>query len=116
MHSQVLHAGPLALDLNNPGRYLHWSFIEISVANLIVIVVMMIIFGLALLIRFPHSGSALPAEAETEDPTVTAAAALPGDADMWTAKARTKVAGLLPPKKLLQGAPDTVQDTSCVCW
>src|SRR6266849_2251786 len=101
MHSQVLHAGPLALDLNNPGRYLHWSFIEISVANLIVIVVMMIIFGLALLIRFPHSGSALPAEAETEDPTVTAAAALPGDADMWTAKARTKAAKLLPPKKLL---------------
>src|SRR5713226_848480 len=84
MHSQLLHAGSLALDLNNPGRYLHWSFIEISVANLIVIVVMMIIFGLALLIRFPHSASALP-----------------GDADMWTAKARTKVAGLLPPKKLL---------------
>jgi hypothetical protein len=101
MHSQPLHAGPLALDLNNPGRYLHWSFIEISVANLIVIVVMMIIFGLALLIRFPHSASALPAEPETEDPTVAAAAASPGDADMWTAKARTKVAGLLPPKKLL---------------
>jgi len=101
MHSQLLHAGPLALDLNNPGRYLHWSFIEISVANLIVIVVMMIIFGLALLIRFPHSASALPAEPETEDPTVAAAAASPGDADMWTAKARTKVAGLLPPKKLL---------------
>ncbi len=101
MHSQLLHAGSLAIDLNGPGRYLHWSFIEISVANLIVIVVMMIIFGLALLIRFPHSGSALPAEAETEDPTVTAAAALPGDADMWTAKARTKAAKLLPPKKLL---------------
>src|ERR1039457_2939358 len=101
MHSRSLHADPLAIDLNHPGTYLHWSFIEISVANLIVIVVMMIIFGLALLIRFPHSASALPAEADTEDPTVAAAAASPGDADMWTAKARTKIAMLLPPKKLL---------------
>src|SRR5450755_3511591 len=101
MNSRSLHADPLAIDLNHPGTYLHWSFIEISVANLIVIVVMMIIFGLALLIRFPHSASALPAEADAEDPTVTAAAASPGDADMWTAKARTKVAALLPPKKLL---------------
>jgi hypothetical protein len=104
MHSRLLH-GPLAIDLNNPGHYLHWSFIEISVANLIVIVVMMIIFGLALLIRFPHSGSALPAEPETgaeaEDPALVAAAASPGDADMWTAKARTTAARLLPPKKLL---------------
>src|SRR5450759_5134223 len=101
MNSRSPHADPLAIDLNHPGTYLHWSFIEISVANLIVIVVMMIIFGLALLIRFPHSASALPAEADAEDPTVTAAAASPGDADMWTAKARTKVAALLPPKKLL---------------
>jgi hypothetical protein len=101
MHSRSLHADPLAIDLNHPGTYLHWSFIEISVANLVVIVVMMIIFGLALLIRFPHSASALPAEADTEDPTAAAAAASPGDADMWTAKARTKIAMLLPPKKLL---------------
>src|SRR6266581_4746081 len=94
--------GPLAINLNQPGTYLHWSFIDISVANLIVIAVMIIIFGLALLIRFPHS-AALPAEADTEidDAAVAAAAALPGDADMWTAKARTKAAKLLPPNKLL---------------
>src|SRR6266702_1486810 len=102
MHSPSLHPGPLAIDLNGPGSYLHWSFIDISVANLIVIAVMVIIFGLALLIRFPHS-AALPAEADTEidDAAVAAAAALPGDADMWTAKARTKAASLLPPRKLL---------------
>jgi hypothetical protein len=96
------HLGPLAIDLNQPGTFLHWSFIDISVANLIVIVTMMIIFGLALLIRFPHS-AALPAEADTgaEDPAVTAAAPAPGDAGMWTAKARTTAARLLPPKKLL---------------
>jgi hypothetical protein len=96
------HPGPLAIDLNQPGTYLHWSFIDISVANLIVIAVMIVIFGLALLIRFPHS-EALPAEAETEtgDLAVAAAAASPGDAGMWTARARTTAARLLPPKKLL---------------
>ena len=94
--------GPLAINLNQPGTYLHWSFIDISVANLIVIAVMIIIFGLALLIRFPHS-AALPAEADTgtEDPAAIAAAASPGDAGMWTARARTTAARLLPPKKLL---------------
>jgi hypothetical protein len=92
----------LAINLNNPGTFLHWSFIDISVANLIVIVTMMIIFGLALLIRFPHSGRVLPAEPDADDATVTAAAAAaPGDAGMWTAKARTKIASVLPPKKLL---------------
>src|SRR6266516_3939164 len=100
MHSPSLHPGPLAIDLNGPGSYLHWSFIDISVANLIVIAVMVIIFGLSLLIRFPHS-AALPAEADTEIDDAAAAAALPGDADMWTAKARTKAASLLPPRKLL---------------
>ena len=96
------HLGPLAIDLNQPGTYLHWSFIDISVANLIVIAVMIVIFGLALLIRFPHS-EALPADADTgtEDPAVSASAASPGDAGMWTARARTTAVRLLPPKKLL---------------
>jgi len=96
------HLGPLAINLNHPGHYLHWSFIDISVANLIVIAVMVIIFGLALLIGFPHS-AALPAEADAgaEDPAAITAAASPGDAGMWTARTRTMAARLLPPKKLL---------------
>ena len=105
MHSLPLHAGPLAIDLNSPGTFLHWSFIDISLANLIVIAVMVVIFGLALLIRFPHS-RALPADAEAAgadvpDPAVAAAAAAPGDESMWTAKVRTSAARVLPPKKLL---------------
>ncbi len=101
MHSQLLTAGPIAIDLNNPGRYLHWSFIDISVANLIVIAVMVVIFGLALLVRFPHSGDTLPAEPEQEDAAAAAAVASPGDARMWTARTRTWAARALPPRKLL---------------
>jgi hypothetical protein len=42
-----------AINLDHPGTYLSWSFIDISVANLIVIGVMAVIFGLALLVPFP---------------------------------------------------------------
>ena len=100
--SALHHAGPLAINLNSPGHFLQWSFIDISIANLTVIVVMVVIFGLALLIRFPHSaGSDLPPADQTEDQTIAAAAPEAGDAAMWTAKVRTKAAKLLPPKKLL---------------
>jgi hypothetical protein len=50
----VREAAAGGLDLNGPGTYLHWSFIEVSLANLIVIAVMVVLFGAALLIRFPH--------------------------------------------------------------
>jgi hypothetical protein len=43
-----------AIDLNQPGTYLHWSIFEISVANLVVIAVMVVIFGAALLLPFPR--------------------------------------------------------------
>ena len=63
---------------------------------------MVIIFGAALLIRFPHkAGSDLPAADSAEDPALASAAADPGYAGMWTAKVRTGAAKLLPPKKLL---------------
>jgi hypothetical protein len=94
--------GPIAIGLNGPGKFYTWSFIDISLANLIVIVVMVVIFGLALLIRFPHARSGvLPPDDHAEELTSQAAQPASGDADMWTAKARTKVAQMLPPKKLL---------------
>jgi hypothetical protein len=95
-------ARPLALDLNGPGTYLHWSFIDISVANLIVIAVMIVLFGAALLIRFPHkAGADLPPVEATDDLVAKAAAPLEGDERMWTARVRTGAARLLPPGKLL---------------
>ena len=49
----VLHPRELALGLNGPGHYLHWGVIQISLANLIVIGLMLAVFGLALVLPFP---------------------------------------------------------------
>jgi hypothetical protein len=91
------------LDLNGPGTYLHWSFIEISLANLIVIAVMVVLFGAALVIRFPHKpGTDLPPREITEtEPAAAIAAPAEGDERMWTARARVRAMRLLAPHKLL---------------
>ena len=44
------------VDLNHAGHYLHWGVIQISVANLTVIVVMVICFVVAILLPFPNNG------------------------------------------------------------
>src|SRR5271166_412767 len=94
-----------AIDLNQPGHFLSWSFIDISVANLIVIAVMVVIFGLALLVRFPQrhaaqadAGAGTLAGAAAEE---TAAEPPDPDADMWTSKVRRFALRVLPPGKLL---------------
>ncbi len=103
--------GPLlaaAVDLNGPGRYLHWSIFIVSEANLALVAVMVVIFGAALLLPFPrhqdHAGTA-------PDPQSTAsgqhlskadgASADAADAVMWTARVRRLGLRLLPPAKLL---------------
>jgi hypothetical protein len=100
----------LAINLNGPGTYLHWSVFEISVANLVVIAAMVVIFGAALLLPFPE-GRTYPAgdvtDPVTEEPVSgrPAAAAPAGrsgeDAAMWTARVRRAALRLLPPGKLL---------------
>jgi len=35
MYLGLAHSPGLAINLNSPGTYLHWSFIDISLANLI---------------------------------------------------------------------------------
>jgi hypothetical protein len=40
-------------DLNEPARYLHWHWFQMSVANVIVIVAMIVVFIAAILIPFP---------------------------------------------------------------
>ena len=45
------------LNLNHPGHYIHWGFIQMSYANLVVIVLMVIVFFAAILIPFKsHKG------------------------------------------------------------
>lgn len=41
------------VDLNAPGHYLHWGVVQLSVANLVVVVIMLVVFGLALVLPFP---------------------------------------------------------------
>jgi hypothetical protein len=41
------------VPMDPPGPYLHWGVIQISVANLIVIVLMLAVFALALFLPFP---------------------------------------------------------------
>jgi hypothetical protein len=102
----VLHALAAAgspVNLNSPGRYLSWSIFDVSVANLVVIGVMVVIFGLALLLPFPGKRSAA---AEPYDSTGISAEPAPAtdddpDADMWTNKIRRMAVRLLPPGKLL---------------
>jgi hypothetical protein len=49
------HSRPLAgvIPMDSPGTFLHWGVIQISVANLAVIVAMLAVFVLALFLPFP---------------------------------------------------------------
>jgi hypothetical protein len=40
-------------DLSHPARYLHWHFFQMSVANVVVILLMIAVFIAAILIPFP---------------------------------------------------------------
>jgi hypothetical protein len=100
----AVSSGPAGL--NQPGTYLHWSIFDISVANLIVIAVMVVLFGAALLLPFPRGERADPAGARPEpglpdEPAPEADRAVSGDERMWTARARRLALRLLPPGKLL---------------
>jgi hypothetical protein len=44
-------AGVLPMD--QPGYYLHWGVIQISVANVTVVLLMLLVFGIALVAPFP---------------------------------------------------------------
>ncbi len=52
---EVLTSSPgiLAVGLNGTGYYIHWGFIQMSLANLIVIVLMLTVFVAALVLPFP---------------------------------------------------------------
>ena len=41
------------IPMDPPGSYIHWGVVQISLANLIVIAVMLVVFVLALFLPFP---------------------------------------------------------------
>jgi hypothetical protein len=42
-----------AVDLNSTPRYIHWGFFQMSVANFLVVVAMIVVFVVALFLPFP---------------------------------------------------------------
>ena len=44
------------VNLDHPARYVHWGWFQISVANLVVIVLMLAVFAVAILAPFPGHG------------------------------------------------------------
>lgn len=40
-------------NLNHHATYLHWHFIDVSLSNVLVVVVMLVVFAAAILIPFP---------------------------------------------------------------
>jgi hypothetical protein len=118
-HLTAAGHGALAIDLNSPGSYLNWSIFTISVANLVLIAVMVVIFGAALLLPFPgRRHGVIPAPSGPDAAPGTAAAdegqagsviaavdASPytegPDSKMWTARFRRRALAALPPDKLL---------------
>lgn len=87
------------INLNHPQHYFSWSFLSISIANLVIILTMIIIFGLALYLPFPKAKLIKDNHPETDlQPTTDQ------DADtkkMLTYKARTYLTKILPPYKLI---------------
>ena len=45
------------VNLTGPGHYVHWGFVQLSVANLVVIGLMVVVFIAAILIPFRRHGS-----------------------------------------------------------
>ncbi len=94
-----------AIDLNGPGHYLRWSILTVSVANLVLIILMVLVFIVALYLPFPGSkeawSSSSPGEAEPSQPP-SATPDVPNESrGMWTAAIRRAAVRLLPPSKLL---------------
>ena len=99
----------LAINMNQPGSFVHWSIFDISVANLVLIAVMVVIFGAALLLPFPRGVRQEPTALDGTgmdgggDGGMAAASdpADDGTAGMWTARVRRRALKALPPGKLL---------------
>ena len=106
-----------AVDLNGPGRYLHWSVFTVSLANLVLIAVMVLIFAAALLLPFPgRSGGDEESQGPLIDDPVTSGAEVAAGArspypstaiseadQTWTGAVRRAGLRTLPPGKLLPG-------------
>jgi hypothetical protein len=90
------------INLNQPQHYFHWSIFTISIANLLIIALMVIIFGLALLLPFPRDRKSQHLRAgesnRNEEPWKHRDNQ---ENKLWTAKLRNFGLRILPPGKLM---------------
>jgi cytochrome b/b6/petB-like protein len=99
----------LAINMNQPTSFVHWSIFDVTVANLVLIAVMVVIFGVALLLPFPQGEReelAPVTDLATDGVTGNGTAAVSDPADdgtdsLWTARLRRRALRTLPPGKLL---------------
>jgi Cytochrome b(N-terminal)/b6/petB len=98
----------LAINMNQPTSFVHWSIFDVTVANLVLIAVMVVIFGAALLLPFPQGKreELAPATDATDGVTGNGTAAVSdpvadGTDSLWTARVRRRALRTLPPGKLL---------------
>jgi len=103
MAKHILALPSSVVNLDSPGTYLHWNIFYVSLANLVLIAVMVVIFGTALLLPFPkgHRGQAAATGHPDADAEPASAAPDQGEPGMWTARVRNQALRLLPPGKLL---------------
>jgi hypothetical protein len=90
------------VNLNHPQNYIHWSIFTISIANLIIISTMVVIFGLAILLPFPKNRDAEnDNDADLDNIDVRRDPYARKSNGMWTYKVRNFFLRVLPPGKLL---------------
>jgi quinol-cytochrome oxidoreductase complex cytochrome b subunit len=98
--ASALVAAPI--NLNHPDTYVHWGFILISVANLVVIVVMVALFVAALFVPFLRVRTVRGVAGGADSPAEQDAPA--GAERTWTGGVRRLGLRYLPPAKLLPDA------------
>jgi ubiquinol-cytochrome c reductase cytochrome b subunit len=77
--------------MDSPASYLNWSFINISLPNLLLIVLMILVFVMAIVLPFPRHKRLSPARQQAAG--LDAAA---GESSNWTARLRGAISDLWP--------------------
>ena len=82
------------VNLDHPGKYIHYSILSISLANLLIIAMMILIFGLAIILPFPKSK-----KIDSKSKQLTDHLPLQDNNDsqnkMWTARLRAFISSYL---------------------
>ena len=94
------------INLDHPAHVVKWHFIQLSVANIVVLALMLVVFAVAIALPFPGASAGEPAR---RGPAVSAAPTPAPRPTSWTGRVREAAVARLPPDKLLpEGQPTYV--------